>query len=185
MADTKSRSHRFLHSFGLQRDRTVQTESFESPSQPEPSTVQQSIDDKDTLASKGDHPHAEPFTAIERAYTAHAARVTRLETLERLHDALGSLIKSFTFPRELDFARPPTKGEAGVVPDLAYTRRNVGFREHEQALLRLLSEADAVSSEGDEEVRVKRKEFVEAVQHELELLEEGRLRVWQGQMAGV
>ena len=61
----------------------------------------------------------------------------------------------------------------------------MGFREHEQALLRLLSEADAVSSEGDEEVRVKRKEFVEAVQHELELLEEGRLRVWQGQMAGV
>lgn len=124
----------------------------------------------------------ETLTAIEQAYSAHATRVTRLETLESLHASLLTLTDGFTFPTSLDF-QPVTA--ANDVPGLSYTSRNAPFHAQAQALLGLLVAADAVGSDGDAQVRSRRKEFVKAVEAELDALEEGKVRVWRGQRASV
>lgn len=127
-------------------------------------------------------PEEEALTAIQHAYAARAARVARLETLERLHASLLTLINGFTFPALLDFQ--PGTAEPSV-PELSYTTRNAPFHAHAQALLALLGDADAVGSDGDAKVRMKRKEFVRAVEAELDALEEGKVRAWQRQLASV
>ncbi|KAH8089331.1 hypothetical protein HD553DRAFT_305840 [Filobasidium floriforme] len=137
---------------------------------------------------------------IQAKYRQHLLRVTRLEKLEALENKLEKLDEGWTFPDKLDFlpeashdrtsqikvdaiADPvdsaSSQSENLIVPPLAFTPTNVPYHAHAQALLGLLVAADAISSDGDEQVRNARREFVRTVEGKLGEMEVGRRRVWE------
>jgi hypothetical protein len=137
---------------------------------------------------------------IQAKYRQHLLRVTRLEKLEALESKLEKLDEGWTFPETLDFlpsthekdkhadrldalADPvdsaSSQSENLIVPPLAFTPTNVPYHAHAQALLGLLVAADAVSSDGDEQVRNARREFVRLVEGKLGEMEVGRRQVWE------
>jgi hypothetical protein len=127
---------------------------------------------------------------IHQRYTEHLARVERLEALDSLDDKLVNLTSAFTFPSHLDFqdhdatSSPVSESSTPSVPPLTYASTNVPYHAHAQSLLGLLVEADAVESDGDEQVRARRKEFVKRVETELDALEGMKSRVWAERKAG-
>lgn len=139
-------------------------------------------------------------TLIQQRYRRHLARVQRLEKLESLKAKLEKLTSGFTFPEHLDFQDPDSglttplldpvdgashDGDERVVPvpALAFTHNNAPYHAHAQALLSLLVSADAISSDGDQEVRKVRKEFVKEVEEQLAEMERKRSDVWKKQQA--
>lgn len=133
---------------------------------------------------------------IQAKYRQHLLRVTRLEKLEGLENKLEKLDEGWTFPEVLDFLpeseqhdKPKavadvvdsasSQSENLIVPPLAFTPTNVPYHAHAQALLGLLVAADAISSDGDEQVRSARREFVKSVEGKLGEMEVGRRRVWE------
>jgi len=137
---------------------------------------------------------------IQAKYRQHLLRVTRLEKLEALESKLEKLDEGWTFPETLDFlpsthekekhvdrldalADPvdsaSSQSENLIVPPLAFTPTNVPYHAHAQALLGLLVAADSVSSDGDEQVRNARREFVRLVEGKLGEMEVGRRQVWE------
>ena len=137
---------------------------------------------------------------IQAKYRQHLLRVTRLEKLEALESKLEKLDEGWSFPETLDFlpsthekdrqadrldalADPvdsaSSQSENLIVPPLAFTPTNVPYHAHAQALLGLLVAADAVSSDGDEQVRNARREFVRLVEGKLGEMEVGRRQVWE------
>ncbi|KAJ9112276.1 hypothetical protein QFC19_000695 [Naganishia cerealis] len=139
-------------------------------------------------------------TLIQQKYRRHLARVQRLEKLETLKAKLDKITRGFTFPEHLDFQDPDSglmspvsdpvdgssyDGDERVVPvpSLAFTHNNAPYHAQAQALLGLLVSADAISSDGDQEVRRVRKEFVKEVEGRLAEMERQRSAVWQKQRA--
>ncbi|KAJ9105522.1 hypothetical protein QFC21_001893 [Naganishia friedmannii] len=139
-------------------------------------------------------------TLIQQKYRRHLARVQRLEKLEVLKAKLAKLESGFTFPEHLDFQNPDSglttpsldpvdgashDGDERVVPvpALAFTHNNAPYHAHAQALLALLVSADAISSDGDQEVRKVRKDFVKEVEEQLADMERKRSDVWKKQQA--
>lgn len=126
---------------------------------------------------------AENLEDIQQRYTSNEVRVERLETLDTLSARLDALKSGFTFPAALDFQSTPSLSDndddTPSIPALTYASTNVSYHSHAQALLGLLVEADAVESDGDEEVRRRRKEFVRSVEVELDALERRKGEVWE------
>ncbi|KAJ9116005.1 hypothetical protein QFC24_006846 [Naganishia onofrii] len=139
-------------------------------------------------------------TLIQQKYRRHLARVQRLEKLDALKAKLAKLESGWTFPEHLDFQDPDSglttpsldpvdgashDGDERVVPvpALAFTHNNAPYHAHAQALLALLVSADAISSDGDQEVRKVRKEFVKEVEGQLAEMERQRSDVWKKQQA--
>ncbi|KAJ9120577.1 hypothetical protein QFC22_002506 [Naganishia vaughanmartiniae] len=137
---------------------------------------------------------------IQQKYRRHLARVQRLEKLEALKAKLAKLESGFTFPEHIDFQDPDSglttpsldpvdgashDGDERVVPvpPLAFTHNNAPYHRHAQALLALLVAADAISSDGDPEVRKVRKEFVKEVEEQLAEMERQRSDVWKKKQA--
>ncbi|KAJ9112277.1 hypothetical protein QFC19_000696 [Naganishia cerealis] len=121
---------------------------------------------------------------IQQQYAQHQARVERLETLDTLQSKLERLTSSFIFPTSLDFQQQPNTDGTHVVPSLDYTSTNTPYHAHAQSLLGLLVDADGVSSDGDQEIRRRRKEFVLRVEAELDGLEREKERVWRAMAEG-
>lgn len=136
---------------------------------------------------------------IQARYRQHLLRVNRLEKLEKLENKLKNLDRDWKFPETLDFMPTSEKASVGdtdsifhdpvdsasslsetlVVPPLAFTQNNVPYHAHAQALLNLLVAADSVSSDGDDQVRNARKEFVRQVEGKLAEMEVQRRAVWE------
>lgn len=143
---------------------------------------------------------ARAATLIQQKYRKHHARVQRLEKLESLKAKLDKLVNGFTFPTHLDFQDPDSEhptpsldpvdgashdGDERVtpVPPLSFTHNNAPYHAHAQALLSLLVAADAISSDGDKEVRSVRKAFVKEVEEKLAEMERQRSAVFRRQQA--
>lgn len=165
-------SDSFLHGFGLQDPSPV-------PQDTEPSDTQHLLNSTPAETHDASQESEDPLQAIQQAYTANKLRVQRLETLDALHQNLVNLVEGFTLPPFLDFATSTTNEPS--IPELKFTSRNTPYHAHAQSLLALLVEADAVASDGDEEVRARRKEFVGLVEGELDALESAKRRVWEEQ----
>lgn len=140
---------------------------------------------------------------IQQQYRRHLNRVKRLEKLEALERKLNKLDAGFTFPEQLDFADPeeltsngtitpqdPVDGASSAsgddvsslaVPPLAFTPTNQAYHHHAQSLLSLLVSADTISSDGDQDVRQSRKDFVKRVEGKLAEMEKKRRQVWEKQ----
>jgi hypothetical protein len=121
---------------------------------------------------------------VQQRYAENLIRVERLETLDTLEEKLVTLTSGFTFPSHLDFqedttSAPNSDDSTPSIPALTYTSANVPYHSHAQSLLGLLVEADAVESNGDEEVRRRRKEYVRLVDVELDALERRKAEAWE------
>lgn len=100
-----------------------------------------------------------------------------LEEIKEVGIALRELEKAFEFPEHLDFVPLSHSDAAGTNSfvdepgKLAYTPNNAPIHAYEHALNALLTRLDAVESNGDLEVRRRRKEVVKAVERALEVVE--------------
>ncbi|EIW56424.1 uncharacterized protein TRAVEDRAFT_65667 [Trametes versicolor FP-101664 SS1] len=115
--------------------------------------------------------HALPPAVAEKLlafYHARRARKLSLTQIAAVEDALRNLQSTFEFPAQLDFVNPLPSEEPGA---LAYTPNNTPVHSYEHALNGLLTQLDAVESNGDLAVRGRRKEVVREVERALEAVE--------------
>ena len=95
---------------------------------------------------------------------------TKLSSIET---ELAQAKESFTFPTSLSFSSTPSDS-----PSLLFNKQNKPYHAQNNRLLQLLLQADGVASNGDREVRRKRKEIVKLVEGEIEKLEKKRDEYW-------
>ncbi|KAF8665121.1 hypothetical protein AX16_000588 [Volvariella volvacea WC 439] len=103
-----------------------------------------------------------------------------------IQSTFHSLESEFVFPAHLDFVAPsdvelssPVSPSGSYTSKLAFTSNNQPVRFYQQALGTLLSKLDAVESNGNDELRKKRKEVVAQVEKALEELEDEVERRWR------
>ncbi|WRT63643.1 uncharacterized protein IL334_000566 [Kwoniella shivajii] len=99
-----------------------------------------------------------------------------INALGSIESQLASLRSSFTFPDRLAFAQTTVNDFS---PPLLFNKINSSYHAQAHALLQLLLKADGISSNGDKDVRRRRKEVVRAVEEEIEQLEKKRDNVWE------
>lgn len=99
-----------------------------------------------------------------------ADSITKLSSIET---ELAQAKESFTFPTSLSFSSTPSDS-----PSLLFNKQNKPYHAQNNRLLQLLLQADGVASNGDREVRRKRKEIVKLVEGEIERLEKKRDEYW-------
>ena len=108
------------------------------------------------------------------------AKKVSSESIAKL-ESIASEIKlardSFTFPQTLSFASSSNNTDSA--PSLLFNKANKPYHAQNNKLLQLLLQADGVASNGDREVRRKRKEVVKLVESELEGLEKKRDELWR------
>ncbi|KAF8206578.1 hypothetical protein K438DRAFT_1756566 [Mycena galopus ATCC 62051] len=100
--------------------------------------------------------------------------------IQRVARAFRVLSSEFAFPSRLDFVQQPAVSANYPAAKLPYTPRNAPVRNYENALNDLLSQLDAIDSEGDAVVRRQRKLVVGMVEKALEDLDrivEGRWKL--------
>ncbi|KAI0673180.1 hypothetical protein C8Q78DRAFT_704647 [Trametes maxima] len=133
-----------------------------------------------TTPTEGSHLHrtpALPAAVAEKLlkfYHARRARKLSLAQITAVEDALRKLESTFAFPSHLDFVNPlptPTPTDSDEPGALAYTPNNTPVHAYEHALNGLLTQLDAVESNGDLAVRGRRKEVVREVERALEAVE--------------
>ncbi|KAJ6513383.1 hypothetical protein C8R45DRAFT_345301 [Mycena sanguinolenta] len=98
--------------------------------------------------------------------------------IQRVARRLRRLSSEFTFPSQLDFVSEASGGYTAA--QLPYTPRNGPVRHYENALNDLLSQLDAIDSEGDTAVRRQRKLVVGMVEktiQDLDRIIEGRWKL--------
>lgn len=110
-------------------------------------------------------------------FRSRRARKLSLGTIQEIEDQLRKLEASFVFPPHLDFPEFVADGTSDESPSsptgtdsefkLAFTPNNKGIHAYEHALNELLTKLDAVESQGDVEVRGRRKEVVGEVEKAL------------------
>ncbi|KAI9635963.1 uncharacterized protein MKK02DRAFT_33266 [Dioszegia hungarica] len=100
-----------------------------------------------------------------------------LSTLSTISSDLSLVRDSFDFPSTLSFASPSSTDPSP--PALLFNKANSGYHAQTHKLLQLLLAADAINSQGNKEVRRRRKEVVREVEREIEGLEKRRDEVWE------
>ncbi|KIO28919.1 hypothetical protein M407DRAFT_21994 [Tulasnella calospora MUT 4182] len=105
---------------------------------------------------------------------SHAGSFTSLDAIQSRFDALKS---SFVFPNTPQFES--AEAMSSGAPRLSYSSSNSSVHEYENELTKLLTELDAVESDGAESVRGARKALVVAIEKELEKLDEEKKTAWR------
>nr|KIR47789.1 hypothetical protein I312_02937 [Cryptococcus bacillisporus CA1280] len=101
---------------------------------------------------------------------------TSLSALQDIERQLIALQSGFTFPESLSFAHSVSGTHA---PPLLFNRLNSPYHAQTNALLQLLLQADSIASNGESQVRRKRKELVKKVEDEIQKLEQQRDEIWE------
>ena len=170
----------------------IKTEEKIEATSPPPSAPAVKTESTSTARkSDGAHLHRTPAlppavaAKLLKFYRARRARKLSLGQIKDVEDALRNLEGAFEFPAQLDFVsdRSPSPSPSpspdhsepensdGESASLAYTANNKPVRAYEHALTELLARLDAVESNGDLEVRGRRKEVVKEVERALETME--------------
>ncbi|KAF9516723.1 hypothetical protein BS47DRAFT_627462 [Hydnum rufescens UP504] len=100
-----------------------------------------------------------------------------METIEVIEARFVNLEYEFVFPEHVDFAEP----SSSPTPSLLYTPANAPIRQHESDLTSLMTQLDAVDSEGQGSVRAARKELVLRIEAALEKLDSAKAEAWTKQ----
>ncbi|KAI0742946.1 hypothetical protein C8Q80DRAFT_1273524 [Daedaleopsis nitida] len=134
-----------------------------------------SLESDTTGATLHRTPALPPAVAAKLLKFYHARRARRLSMSEitEIEDALRQLEGTFEFPDQLDFVHPVPQSEAQSDEPgaLAFSPNNTPLHTYEHALNALLTRLDSVESNGDLEVRGRRKEVVKSVERALEAME--------------
>ncbi|KAF8316302.1 hypothetical protein DL93DRAFT_766526 [Clavulina sp. PMI_390] len=99
---------------------------------------------------------------------------TAMGAIGAIESRFVNLTYDFKFPTNPDFS--PTASSASSA--LLFTPTNAPVRAYEQSLTSLLTDLDAVDSQGDEDVRHARKELVKRVEAALESLDAVKAAAW-------
>ncbi|KAI9058722.1 hypothetical protein FKP32DRAFT_1614556 [Trametes sanguinea] len=148
--------------------KSVSTSSTEATAQPEASEID---------GAKLHRTPALPPAVAEKLlkfYHARRARKLSLTQIKDVEDALRKLQSTFEFPEHLDFVNPvssETANDSDEPGPLAYTPNNTPVHAYEHALNQLLMKLDGIESNGDLQVRGRRKEVVREVERALEAVE--------------
>lgn len=119
--------------------------------------------------------NAPPTAATDNAVAALDPS-TSLSALQNIERQLIALQSGFTFPERLSFAHSVPGAHA---PPLLFNRLNSPYHAQTNALLQLLLQADSIASNGESQVRRKRKELVKKVEDEIQKLEQQRDEKWE------
>jgi hypothetical protein len=117
---------------------------------------------------------SEPATEAEAEVDPKKASSESLAQLDSIKSEIDLAKSQFTFPTSLSFSTTPSDS-----PSLLYNKQNKPYHAQNNRLLQLLLAADGVASNGDREVRRKRKEIVKLVEGEIEKLEKKRDEYWE------
>ncbi|KIR30067.1 hypothetical protein I307_00144 [Cryptococcus deuterogattii 99/473] len=117
-----------------------------------------------------------PTTAATDNAVAPPDPSTSLSALQDIERQLAALQSGFTFPERLSFAHSVPGTHA---PPLLFNRLNSPYHAQTNALLQLLLQADSIASNGESQVRRKRKELVKKVEDEIQKLEQQRDEKWE------
>ncbi|KIR55092.1 hypothetical protein I315_02329 [Cryptococcus gattii Ru294] len=117
-----------------------------------------------------------PTTAATDSAVAAPDPSTSLSALQNIERQLIALQSGFTFPERLSFAHSVPGAHA---PPLLFNRLNSPYHAQTNALLQLLLQADSIASNGESQVRRKRKELVKKVEDEIQKLEQQRDEKWE------
>lgn len=130
------------------------------------------------IAESLKHAPSSPSSSKGKAAASPAAPVVNtpagsLAAINEIEGQFKTLSAAFEFPNKLDISPPSSPGfhSTSTLSRLAFTAANAPVRYYEQALSGLLSRLDAIESSGDDEVRHRRKEVVNAVETALEEVE--------------
>ncbi|KAI0651111.1 hypothetical protein C8Q79DRAFT_11962 [Trametes meyenii] len=158
-------------------ERQASSSSTSAAASPQPATPEATTE---TAHTEGAHWHRTPALPpaiaekLLKFYHARRARKLSLAQITAVEDALRKLESTFAFPERLDFVNPlpsPTPSDSDEPGALAYTPNNTPVHAYEHALNGLLTQLDAVESNGDLAVRGRRKEVVREVERALEAVE--------------
>ncbi|AFR94000.1 hypothetical protein C343_02070 [Cryptococcus neoformans C23] len=149
------------------------TSSAQNPSA-SPSVQVSSITPKadipgEQVAEEEEEEEEEESTTISEESSASLASLASTE------HQLATLKSSFNFPSQLSFAHSTRDSHP---PPLLFNRLNAPYHAQTNALLQLLLQADSVESNGDIEVRNRRKDVVMKVQEEIAKLERQKDDMW-------
>ncbi|OSC96405.1 hypothetical protein PYCCODRAFT_1481950 [Trametes coccinea BRFM310] len=154
---------------------TVKSQETSAPEATAPTTPKAEVSETD--GAKLHRTPALPPAVAEKLlefYHARRARKLSLTQIKDVEDALRKLQSTFEFPEHLDFVNP-VSSEATDDSDepgpLAYTPNNTPVHAYEHALNQLLIKLDGIESNGDLQVRGRRKEVVREVERALEAME--------------
>ncbi|OXB38361.1 hypothetical protein LQV05_006600 [Cryptococcus neoformans] len=140
-----------------------------SPSVQVSSIIPEADIPEEQVAEEEEEEEEEESTTISEESSASLASLASTE------HQLATLKSSFNFPSQLSFAHS-TRGSHP--PPLLFNRLNAPYHAQTNALLQLLLQADSVESNGDIEVRNRRKEVVKKVQEEIAKLERQKDDMW-------
>jgi hypothetical protein len=99
--------------------------------------------------------------------------------MKSIESRLDGLTHEFVFPSEPEFPVESPQVSGRSTPTLLFTPTNQPVRAHEHDLAALLTELDAVESDGDEDIRRVRKGLVSRVESELADLERKKDDAWK------
>jgi hypothetical protein len=116
----------------------------------------------------------EAASIIQTAFRSRRTRLQAHKTLSSISSSLSSLQSSFVFPASPEFKSTPTSE-----PRLAYTPANAPIHGYEDALIKLLSQLDAVESGGDVKIRDERKSVARRIQKALSELDGMKDAAWK------
>jgi len=121
-------------------------------------------------------PTAAPTTETEPEAESDNSKAISdsISQLAFIESELALAKSQFTFPTTLSFG-PQTSDSS---PSLLFNKTNKPYHAQNNRLLQLLLQADGVASNGDREVRRRRKSVVKAVEGEIEKLERKRDEYW-------
>jgi len=123
-----------------------------------------------TPAPAASAPAAETETEVDNS----KAISDSMSALANIESELALAKSQFTFPTTLSFGPQTTDSS----PSLLFNKTNKPYHAQNNRLLQLLLQADGVASNGDREVRRRRKNVVKAVEGEIERLERKRDDYW-------
>jgi hypothetical protein len=127
---------------------------------------------------------SDPITSPD-ATTSEISHNGSFDALDRISSALANLTSSFTLPT-IDFSSPSETSSRPSSPTthVPYTATNQPVHAYEAALGKLLIELDAVESDGDDTIRVRRRELVKSIEAaltELDQAVEAQRQRWHSQ----
>jgi len=119
-------------------------------------------------------PAPAPAAETETEVDSSKAISESMSALANIESELALAESQFTFPTTLSFGPQTTDSS----PSLLYNKTNKPYHAQNNRLLQLLLQADGVASNGNREVRRRRKNVVKAVEGEIEKLERKRDDYW-------
>jgi hypothetical protein len=149
--------------------------------QPRAEKKEEVVEGKGKAVADGERNAPTPASVSATAPAPEASEVddstSALSALSTISSDLALVRESFDFPPTLAFAA--ASSDSSSVPALLFNKANSGYHAQTHKLLQLLLAADAINSNGNKDVRRKRKEIVRAVEQEIEALEKRRDQVWE------